>query len=283
MTSLAAVCGAGIGLGLVLLVVALRGTAPGARRDWRLPPQAMKRAGIAVGAGLIVGVVTRWPVAALASMAEALSWPALFGGAATNRAQVARIEAIAAWTEMLRDTLVAASGLEQAITHTAPLAPAPIAAEVRVLASRLTESRTALNAALREFAAALADPTGDLVVATLILSAQRQRGGLAEVLRALAASARDQAAMRLRVEAGRARTRTSVRVISITTLAMAAGLILLNRNYLGPYDSATGQLVLVVVAGCFGVALYWLAQMSRFHRPERFLVGLSRIEEGTSL
>src|SRR5207244_6778142 len=106
---------------------------------------------------------------------------------------------------------------------------------VRALASRLTESRTALNAALREFADALADPTGDLVVAALILAAERQRGSLAEVLRSLAQSARDQAAMRLRVEAGRARTRTSVRVISITTLAMAAGLIVLNRSYLAPY------------------------------------------------
>ena len=50
--------------------------------------------------------------------------------------------------------------------------------------------------------------------------------------------------MRLRVEAGRARTRTSVRVIVGVTIALAFTLALLNQNYLEPYDSSLGQLVL---------------------------------------
>ena len=44
--------------------------------------------------------------------------------------------------------------------------------------------------------------------------------------------------MRLRVEAGRARTRTSVKVIIGVTSALVVGLALFNRGYLAPYDTA---------------------------------------------
>ncbi len=105
----------------------------------------------------------------------------------------------------------AAAGLEQAIIATAPVAPLPIRAEVVTLAVRLEGER--LAPALRAFADEVADPTGDLVVAALVLAAEHQAQRLGELLGSLAAAARDQATMRLRVEAGRARTRTSVKVV----------------------------------------------------------------------
>jgi hypothetical protein len=77
--------------------------------------------------------------------------------------------------------------------------------------------------------------------------------------------------MRLRVESGRARTRTSVRVVVGTTLVFAVGLVLLNREYLVPYDSAFGQLMLLAVGGLFGVAFWWLSRIADVAKPERFL------------
>ena len=50
---------------------------------------------------------------------------------------VGRIEAVAGWSEMLRDTMAGAAGLEQAIVATATVAPLPIRAEVATLAVRL--------------------------------------------------------------------------------------------------------------------------------------------------
>lgn len=78
--------------------------------------------------------------------------------------------------------------------------------------------------------------------------------------------------MRLRVEAGRARTRTSVKVIVGATGALVAGLALFNRGYLTPYDTATGQLVLVLVGAVFAGAFTWLARMTRPVVVERFLI-----------
>src|SRR5438445_520650 len=89
--------------------------------------------------------------------------------------------------------------------------------------------------ARRVFADDLADPTADLVVASLVLAADRHARRLGDLLTALATAAREEAAMRLRVEAGRARTRTAVRVVVSTTLLMAVGLSILNRGYLHPY------------------------------------------------
>ncbi|HUC03940.1 MAG TPA: hypothetical protein VL961_00985 [Acidimicrobiales bacterium] len=49
------------------------------------------------------------------------------------------------------------------------------------------------------------------------------------------------------------------------------GLALFNRGYLAPYDTATGQLVLILVGGVFAVAFMWLARMTRPVQVDRFL------------
>jgi Flp pilus assembly protein TadB len=230
---------------------------------------------VAVLAGVAAVAVTGWPVAAVVAAGGAWVLPGLVGPDRVARTQVERIEAVAAWTEMLRDTLAAAAGLEQAIIATAPGAPAAIRPQVQALAADLTGHVTGdhqnragvggrrLPDALRAFADGVADPTGDLVVAALVMASAHQGRQLTELLASLATAAREQAAMRLRVEAGRARTRTSVRVIIITTVVMAAGLIALNRPYLTPYDTAAGQLVLAAITVVFALALTGLARIAR--------------------
>lgn len=173
--------------------------------------------------------------------------------------------AVAAWTEMLRDTLSASSGLEEAVTATAPLAPPAIQPAIAGLASRL--GRVPLAAALASFADEVADPTADLVVSALILGAQGEAQHLADLLSALADSARDDANMRLGVHAARASTQTAVRVVAGFTIAMVVGLVLLNGSYLKSYASAGGQAILAVVFALFAGGLVWLHVMSRFEAP----------------
>lgn len=272
MTGLAAICGAAVGLGITVIVMGLRGLElPRIRRPsflarWERPSLQLAAA---VVAGVLVGAATGWPVGALLAAAAALALPRLLAEGAAHAALVARIEAIAAWAEMLRDTMAGAAGLEQAITSTAPMAPPPIRQEVVTLAGRLGRER--LTTALRAFADDVADPTCDLVVASLTLAAEHQVHRLGELLGTLAQAAREQATMRLRVEAGRARTRTSVKVILGVTAALAFGLALLNHTYLEPYDSALGQLVLLGIGCIFAAAFVWLARMARPALPERFL------------
>jgi Flp pilus assembly protein TadB len=222
-------------------------------------------------AALLVGVVTGWIAAAvLAGLGVALL-PRVLQAGAEQRARLDRIEAVASWTEMLRDTLEAASGLEHAVLATAARAPEAIRAEVTSLAARL-HSGERLTVALRRLGDELRDPTADLVIAALVLSSEHQARHLADLLGELAAEAREQASMRMRIEASRRQTRTSVRVIVITTIAFASGLIALNRAYLDPFDSPQGQLVLTVVGTLFGLAFVWLSRIARLREPDRFLV-----------
>lgn len=280
----AAVCGAGFGAGLWLTIDAFRPrTAPPHRgavgmaslTGW-LQGGRRARLAAAVAAGLLTGAVTGWPVAAVLAGLAVWALPPLLGPDTAHTRRLARIEAVATWTEGLRDTLSAAAGLEQSILATAPAAPVAIRPEVQGLAAAIRRGER-LPPALRRLADDLAGPLADLVVAALILAAQRQGRALADLLGSLAAAAREQAGMRLRTAASRARVRTTVRVIVATTLVMAAGLIVLNRGYLAPYDSTIGQLVLLLIGALFAAGFWWLSRISTLTEAPRYLTGLDAI------
>ncbi|WP_269859564.1 type II secretion system F family protein [Streptomyces sp. RPT161] len=233
------------------------------RLDWH-------RGSAALLSGLAVGAVTGWPVGALLAAVAAGCLPQLLGRDKAAQARTERLEAVAVWAEMLRDTLSAAAGLEQAILATAPLAPPALRPHTTALAGRIERGQP-LGASLRTFADEVADPVVDTVVAALVMAAERQARKLADLLGSLATSTREQVAMRLRIDAGRARVRTSVRVITVTTLAMATGLVLLNRPYLQPFSGLQGQLVLGLVGALFTAGFAWLLKVARFAEEPRIL------------
>ncbi|WP_434447663.1 type II secretion system F family protein [Lentzea sp. E54] len=283
MTSLAlaVLLGVGMGVGLLLFIVGWRGVDPTRRLGWfsrahrgnqeapRDRRQVM-RIGLGLAVGVLAGIATGWVAGAVLAALAVLALPRVLGPDREHARRVARIEAIAAWTEMLRDTLSAAAGLEQAILATAPLAPPAIRSEITGLAVRI-ENGHKLVPSLRHLADRLADPTGDLVIAALVLAAEHHARRLGDLLGSLAHTAREQASMRMRVEAGRARTRTTVRVIVGTTLCFAVAVVLLNRPYLSAYDSATGQIVLLGIGVLFGLGFAWLTRITKVTASHRFL------------
>ncbi len=222
-------------------------------------------------AGVLLLVMTGWPVGTLLAAAAGFLAPSLLGGKANRDVGRARLDAIATWTEQLRDVMAAASGLEQAVINTAPYAPPAIRPELNRLAAAL-DSGTSMRTALRRFAEQLDDPAGDLVVAALILAAEGSPRQLGDLLSRLAATSREEVKMRLRIETGRARTRSSVKVVTAVTIAFSFGLVILNPEYVAAYRSVTGQLVLVAVAAFFGAAYWWLARSGRSTTGARFLV-----------
>ena len=236
-------------------------------------PGVTRRVLISAAAAVAVVAFTGWPVAAAIAALAAWVLPGMFGKDGAAADEQVRIEAIATFTEALRDTLGAAAGLEQSILAAAANAPVPIRAEVTELAANL-KAGTRLDEALRAFAADLGDATGDLVVAALVLASRQQARNLGEVLGELARYAREQAAQSMRITADRARTRSSVRIIVAFVLAVAGVLVGMDGSYMAPYDSPTGQVVLAVVGGVFGVAFLWLYKIAAPKQPTRFLTRL---------
>ncbi|MCQ4084392.1 type II secretion system F family protein [Streptomyces sp. RB6PN25] len=274
------ILGSATGGGLWLIVHGItRQHEPGESRNppsrtarWRerLRCFGWRRASVVALVGLLAGMVTDWPVASVLAALAAGVLPKLVGPDRAARARTERLEAVAVWAEMLRDTLSAAAGLEQAILATAPLAPDALRPHTTALATRI-ERGEALGASLRLFGQEVGDPVVDVVAVALVMAAERQARKLADLLGSLAASTREQVAMRLKIDASRARVRTSVRVVTGTTLGMAAGLMVLNRPYLQPFSGLTGQLMLTVVGALFAAGFAWLARIAHIPDEPRIL------------
>src|SRR6476620_6129197 len=271
---LAVLAGAVCGAGTLLLAVAIRGLpagpGPGAAARRLLRELAGLRGAAAVAAGAVALVATRWLVAGAGVALLVFAWRGLSGAAGERRA-LARLEALATWTESLRDTIAGAIGLEQAIPATAATAGSAIRPSLNLLVDRL-RIREPLPVALLAFADDLDDPSADVVCASLILNSRLRGPGLRDVLGALAVSIREELDMRRRIEASRKSIRRSVKIVLTIVLGVMGLLSVFNKQYVAPYDSLGGQVALIVVAVLFLGGLLWLRKLATPAKIDRFLV-----------
>ncbi len=270
-----AACGALFGLGVVGVLWSWRSR--GALEDggWSRPVTRWLRLVssapvlVAVAAGVLAGVATGWPVAVPLAGIGCLGVPRLYGRT-SGSVSIAKIEAIATWTEMLQGTLAASAGLSQAIVATAPLSPLPLRGAATRLSARI-DAGVHPRTALLQFAEELADPCSDRVVCALQLAVSARAQRLGELLAALADSTRDEVALRLRVETSRASVRSGVRTVLVFSLAFAAALVVLAHSYLAPFGSTEGQLVLAVVGALYAMGLTTMVSLARPPTPVRLL------------
>ncbi|MGH9169605.1 MAG: type II secretion system F family protein [Acidimicrobiales bacterium] len=210
--------------------------------------------------GLVALVVTRWPMSFPLGVLAVVGSQGL--GRNNSKRAIERLEAIAAWTEMLRDTLAGASGLTQALVASAPISPRPVRQQMVALAARL-DAGIDMRSALVELAGELASPAADNVVACLVMASSERAQRLSDLLGALADATREEVAMRLQIEASRASARTAVKMITGFSFALLALMAVFSRSYLSPYDSAGGQLALGVVGCIYGLGLWLMSAMAR--------------------
>ncbi len=273
-TLIAGLVGAVAGLGVLLVVAGLFGGPGGdvARprpARWRSVDRLNLRIALALGSAAVVYAVTRWPVGAAAAAVFGLTGPTLVGARARRQREVERIEAVARWAEQLRDTMSAAAGLHEAVGVTARVAPLAIRAEVQELAAAMR--REPLAVALRHFAARVASPAGDQVAVALILASERHGSRLSEVLGRVAAAARAEASLRLRIEAQRARTYSQARLISGVIAGVVVAYVVLNDAYLAPFATPVGQLVLAGVCALWFASFWGLVRLAEMEPGERIL------------
>lgn len=263
---------AGASLGLLLIIAGVTGRQlfdPSVDRLARLRGSSLApKSAAAVAAAFVAMAATGWFVGGMLAGLAVFVLPGVLGGKAARQRAIERTEAIASWTEMIRDSIVAASGLEEAIVATAPVAPPPIATEVRTMVRRLDHER--LPDALVAFGTDLDHPSGDLVVAALVIASRMEASDLSGLLSRLAEATRGDARMRIRVEVGRTRVRTATKVIVGVVIAAIAFLAIANRDYLAVYDSAGGQMMLGIIGAVFAIGGWLLTRMAEIELPERF-------------
>jgi tight adherence protein B len=283
---IAVLCALGFSLGVAGVVTACthrgrltRSSAPQGRTGQRaslrstlrplLGAHGGLRLAVACGVGALATGVTRWPVAFPIGVVAALGLPNLFRQT-SGALSVAKLEAVATWTEMLHSTLAASAGLNQAIMATAPMSPAPIRQATMALAGRLQAGMYSTDA-LIQFAEEVAEPSTDRVVCALILATTSRAQRLGDLLGALADSTREDVAAQLRIETSRASSRSGMRTVIVFSVAFAAALAVLARSYLSPFGSPTGQVILVAIGALYAAGLTLMVRMAKPPAPVRLI------------
>jgi len=273
-------------LGGALVVAGMIGVAAGLRRSPQRPPAPTRKrhplaarlggtsprtrglllAGVA--AGLVTALLTGWFVAALLIPAVMVGMPILLS-APPAASTIARLEAMEEWTRSLSGVLTAGVGLEQALMATLRSTPEAIRPEVTHMVARL-RARWTTEAALRAFADDVNDATGDLVAANLLLGARRRGAGLASVLEALAESVAADVRARRQIEADRAKPRATARYVTLITVGVLA-VLALTGQYIAPYGSPIGQVILAVLLSMYVATLVWMRTMAGGKPMPRFI------------
>jgi Flp pilus assembly protein TadB len=238
----------------------------GLHRRWTRRTRILIVVGLAVG--VVAALVKGWIVAVVVAPAACAGIPALLDGG-EQKDVIVRLKAMEGWVRALANGLAAGIGLEQAIRRSLKSCPQAIRPEVTTLVSRLQDWPT--GQALRAFADDLNDATGDLIVSSQLLAAERRGRGLTEILNGLATTVAEEVKIRESIEADRAKPRTIARTVTLLSLIIVGGLLLFSGSYVEPYGTPIGQPILAALIGAFAGALLWMKRMARGTPTPRFL------------
>ena len=255
-----AVCGALVVAGLIGMVYALRPAPPKPPRPARtgtgfgrlggrinqISPRTRTLIVAGAVAGLLVALVTGWVIAIVRVPAAIIGIPLLLSPPPAA-ASIEKLEALEEWTRSLAGKLTAGQSLRSALIKSLRSVPAPIDDEVALMVSRLWNGTGTTEDVLRAFAEDLNDSTGDVVASQLILAASgRGQAGLAKALDALAETVASDVRARRQIEADQAKPRTTARTVTAITLGVL-GLLAFTGDYIEPYGSPLGQVILAVL------------------------------------
>lgn len=275
MTTLAALAGAVAAAGLMLIIheFTRRPRQPGTPNRRRplagvLTVASARRWLLAVAAGLVVLLVSRWPVAGISAALAVIYLPKLTTGKGEKK-QIDVLEGLDQWIRRLGDLLTAGRGLEDALAVAAASPPAAIAGPVTTLGRHLAGG-TDTEVALRAFAEEIADPAGDRIAAALIIAAGARGGGVRNVLHSLSDLLAQDVTARRQIEAERAQHRTTLRWITVILGAYTVFAVA-NRSYSAPFGTFAGQSVLAVAVCLYAGGLFWLHRLGNVPVPGRFL------------
>lgn len=271
MILIAAISGALIAAGIVAAIWAFQPRPEPApakkRRRQRLHGRTRTILIVGLAAGILVAAVTGWLVAIVIVPAAILGLQRVIMRRAKPR--IARLDALAEYARGIAGVLAVGRGIEQAILQASRSAPQIIGAEVGKLTARIRASWE-LKRALRAFADDFDDATADVFVATLLLASDRRGPGLAAVMQDMAASVDHEVRARREVETEQQKPRTAARMITIISGLLLAGL-LVSGDYIAPYSSPLGQLLLTAYLAGYVAILWWMSRMTKEKPIPRFI------------
>lgn len=220
----------------------------------------------ALAVGMLVWWVTGWPAMLVIASGATAATVAGFGRKRDREGYVDKTEAIAVWTEMIRDSLAGSSGLASALVASAEVAPTPIADELGRFHTRARQGE--LGLALETLQDDLDHPAADRVCNVLIHTANGPTKRVGELLDRLAHTTRSDVQLLTDTYADRAQPYSEAR-----TLTIIAGVFMvvlsLTPTLSASYDGTSGQLVLLFGAAVFATARAAMTRQARLDGAAR--------------
>ena len=178
------------------------------------------------------------------------------------------IEGLVSWTTLIRDTLKASAGINQALHLACQYAPAQIRQAVSKLSTELKSGYDA-EEAFANFRSALNCRSADLISVTLCTAIRGRVANVADLLSVLVEDANQQLEVAREIKAARSVVVSNIRTIILVIVGFSFGMAVLAKSYMLPYHGFYGQTVLVVVCGIYAFGIYLLIRLMRSSIGER--------------
>ena len=235
----------------------------------RLPRRSRVHGLTGLGVGAVGYLVTGWAVLILIVPILAVVVPALLADPPRRDLDVMR--ALERWVRLVSGSASTGKSVIDAIRATRRQAPALLVEPLTRMVARL-DSRWDTRASLQGRADDLDSADAAQVIAAIMMASERGGTGATSTLDALAASLQERIRAARGVQAERAKPRVVVRQVSIIIAVVLAGALALGREYLAPYRTGVGQVLLCCYAGLYLVGLVALSHRSKPRRRARILL-----------
>lgn len=179
-------------------------------------------------------------------------------------------DAVASWTESLRDTMGGSHGVQGALLAVAPSAPPAIRQHSLVMAEDITAG-VPLATALDGFARRVANPVSDLVCAVLGHAVRHSAAEVPEMLESIAATARERARAHGQIEVSRSKPKRTVQLAAVLIVVLGVVIVTLMRDLIDPLISDAGQIPVTVATLMILGALVWMSELAKVRQPLRLL------------
>ena len=281
MALLAALVGAGIVGGIILLIVAFQSAPPKRQRDrrptkttalWaRTSPRTRLLLLIGVVVGLISATLSGIIVLAVVIPVAFVGLPLLLGKQDTRERDL--LSALETWARSLASTADTGSfTLREVIAVSRASAPPILRIAIDRMHNRMLGSWSNA-AALRAFADEMDNAWADEVVIYLIQAAEFNAGGLTKALESLADNLATQVKQRIAIYNERDKPRRTLMTLTGIVAMVLLGIVAFSRTpQLAAYSTPVGEIILSGVLGSFVLLLVWAKAQTRGKPESRIII-----------
>lgn len=220
--------------------------------------------------GVVIAVTTGWLIAIVLIPAATLGIPALLSEPPQH--EIATLAGLDRWVRLLAPSIATGKSIRDAILSTRAQAPAVLSEPVTRMVTRIDQGWTTKDALLA-MADDLSSADADAVLAALAISSTKGGVGTRTTLTALSENTQERLHALREISSERAKPRAVVRQVTIITLVVLGGSVLLGGNFFEPYRSPLGQALAVGLATAYAGSLLMLRRRTIPAAAARFLRG----------